>query len=147
MDILRDISARQEAGAALAALREEKFLTDVEIRCDEGSLHAHFVLLAAQSEFFKALCKWSQMDSSPRTVSLTHVPYNVMSTMLDAVYTGTLDLKPDNALAVFEYSQELGFNLLARYSARVCTSPLSQDTGCFARVPSPACIRARHAGL
>ena len=117
MDIAQDVSAHN----SLARLRREAILTDVELLTDTGSVIAHRVVLAAQSEFFKAKLSpdWESAGHATAPVRLPHLQHNTVLTIVEGIYTGCLDISHGNALALFAASSELDVASIACASARV----------------------------
>lgn len=117
MDIAQDVSAHN----SLARLRREEILTDVELLTDTGRVLAHRVVLAAQSEFFKAKLspEWESASHATAPVRLPHLQHNTVLTIVEGIYTGSLDISHGNALALFAAASELDLASIACASARV----------------------------
>ncbi len=70
----------------LKKLHEEKNLTDISIKCGEKEFKAHKAILASQSP---VLNRMLETDMKDNVIEVTDIDPDVMSDMLDFLYTGS----------------------------------------------------------
>jgi BTB/POZ domain len=92
--------------SSLAALRTDGEFVDVHLRTHDGCIPAHRVVLAAHSSFFRTKLKQDWKGTSPE-VDLQHLQSSILHTIIEAIYTGSLDVHSDNAIEVFAAASEL----------------------------------------
>lgn len=92
-------------------LWREGSLCDCTLMCDGGSIDVHKIVLAAQSPFFHALFseRWQgAQDVAGRVcMEVGGILLEDLDTLLRAVYSHTLDLTPENIVAVLSASCQL----------------------------------------
>lgn len=118
--------SRAEATQSLLQMREEKCLTDLDLECEGANgrevISVHSVLFAARSKYFKALCSepWcTPVHGTRRVTSLVHLPIHIVWTLVNAVYTGLLDIHEENMNELFLACLELDFRAFGACCAEV----------------------------
>ncbi|KAK2166360.1 hypothetical protein NP493_1328g00032 [Ridgeia piscesae] len=84
---------------SLHKLRQNEEYTDVTLQSGDVQIQCHRVVLAAASGYFKALFKCPLKESKSDTVQLTMEP-EVLTSVVDYVYTGAIELTIDNVESV-----------------------------------------------
>ena len=80
---------------AVHRLRQNNEYTDVTLESGDVQIQCHRVVLAVGSEYFKALFRCGLQESSSDPVQLTMQPA-IMTSVVDYMYTGVIDLTDDN---------------------------------------------------
>jgi hypothetical protein len=126
MDIHDVPSSRAEATRSLLQMREENILTDLDLECagSQGCelISVHSVLLAARSNYFKALLSepWcTPVHGTRRVTSLAHMSIDVVHIIVHCVYTGYLGIDEENMNEVLLACWELDFQVFAHCAAQV----------------------------
>lgn len=131
MDLYEEEYVRAELGKRVSALRDSQFLTDITILTAGGPIAAHRIILATHSSFFRAVCstQWGSHAGAAQTVALKHVQHDVMTTVLDSIYQGRLEIDNDNALSVLSLALELDIQLVRLGAIKVlhCKAALSTN--------------------
>ena len=79
--------------------KEDCFLNDVTLVSNEGGeVRAHRVILAAQSDYFKAMFR---VEKKSR-IAMNNMSTETLRIVVKALYTGTLDINTDNAQDLLE---------------------------------------------
>ena len=86
---------------AVHKLRQNNEYTDVMLESDDVQIQCHRVVLAVGSEYFKALFRCGLQESASDTVQLTMGP-EVMTSVVDYMYTGEIELTVDNVESLVE---------------------------------------------
>ena len=84
---------------SLNKLRQNEEYTDVTLQSGDVHFQCHRVVLAAASDYFKAMFKCALKESKSDTVQLTIEP-DVLTSVLDYVYIGEIELTIDNVKSV-----------------------------------------------
>ena len=84
---------------SLHKLRQNEEYTDVTLQSGDVQIQCHRVVLAAASDYFKAMFKCALKESKSDTVQMTMEP-EVLTSVLDYVYTGEIELTIDNVESV-----------------------------------------------
>jgi BTB/POZ domain len=101
----------------LLRLRHENKLTDVCLKASDGEVFAHRVVLAAHSEYFRARCSspWERPAQGEREcIDLQHLNKSVVECVVDAVYSGHLNVDVKSARDAFACAHELAFPAVQR---------------------------------
>lgn len=93
MIVLHDANGSHPTLAALAALRDEDTLCDVELVVSDGeserSFRAHRNLLAATSDYFRALLQGDRFaDSASPKLSISEMSPSCLEAAIDFMYSG-----------------------------------------------------------
>jgi hypothetical protein len=115
--------------STLSQLRKNGELTDIDLALDTGKVAAHRVVLAAHSHFFRTRFGpgWSEPGPKRCTVALQHLKYETLNVVVDAIYTGRLEISKENAVDVLAAASELAIPSVVEASHQVCR-PLTGDT-------------------
>lgn len=124
-----DLSQNRTAiSQSLLRLRDDNCLVDLDLECEGAHgrevISVHGVLFAARSKYFKALLSepWSAPSRDTRRItSLAHLPIDVVTVIVHAVYTGHVNLTEQNMTEVLIASMELDFPVFAQYTVQVCS--------------------------
>ncbi|KAG5271031.1 hypothetical protein AALO_G00175100 [Alosa alosa] len=93
-------------------LRKERILTDVVLCCGDTELACHRNVLVSSSPYFHAMfCSSFQESVQPRVV-LRGMPPEVLSTVVDYVYTGAANITADLALPLMQAASMLQYGRL-----------------------------------
>ena len=94
----------------LSLLREHEELCDVELKVGKNSicLSAHKVVLAAVSDYFKAMFTTKMEESFVRTVFLHETDEKCVSILIDFAYTGHISLSSVNVQPLLATANMLG---------------------------------------
>lgn len=92
----------------LSLLRQNKDLCDVELRVGETSFHVHKVVLAAISDYFKAMFSAKMEESMIRTICIQDMDEKSFSCLLDYAYTGNISFTANNVQALLVTANMLG---------------------------------------
>ena len=84
---------------SLHKLRQNEEYTDVTLQSGDVQIQCHRVVLAAASDYFKAMFKCALKESKSDTVQMTMEP-EVLTSVIDYVYTGEIELTIDNVKSV-----------------------------------------------
>jgi hypothetical protein len=91
-DAKRICKAKESVGRDLANLLFDKATADVDLRLDNGTLiPAHRAILTARSPVFRAMLCGNMRESSEKQVHLSEIDELAMRSLLELVYTGTVD--------------------------------------------------------
>ena len=85
-------------------LRVKEF-TDVVFIVDGERVTAHKLILASQSEYFRAMLYGEMKEASQEDIPLPDIPLASFKTVLQYAYTGTLEI--EDQLEVSSYVQQL----------------------------------------
>lgn len=92
----------------LSLLRQNEELCDVELKIGEISVFAHKVVLAAISDYFKAMFTGRMEESFIRTVNLHDTDPKSIAMLVDFAYTGHISLTVNNVQSLLVTSNMLG---------------------------------------
>jgi hypothetical protein len=107
--------------STLSQLRKNGDLTDIDLISDTGSVAAHCVVLAAHSHFFRTRfgpC-WGTPRSQRCTVALQHLRHETVHAIIEAIYSGKLEISDDNAVDILAAASELAIPSVIRASHKV----------------------------
>jgi len=79
-------------------------LCDVVLKIDDVQIHAHRSVLASCSEYFMAMFTNDMKETYESIVVMKDVKPDVISDLVDFVYTGHLDVNNDNVESTLEHS-------------------------------------------
>ena len=80
---------------SLQKLRQNDEYTDVTLQSGDVNIPCHRNVLAAASDYFKAMFKCGLKESTSDTVQLTMEP-EILRSVVDYIYTGQIELRVDN---------------------------------------------------
>uniref|UniRef100_A0A0P4W6R1 Kelch-like protein diablo n=3 Tax=Scylla olivacea TaxID=85551 RepID=A0A0P4W6R1_SCYOL len=79
---------------------QTRLFTDLVIRTQDQVIHAHKIILAAASPYFRAMLSAGLVEGQTQTLVLEDVSGNVLNTVLTFVYTGRASLTEHNVQEV-----------------------------------------------
>merc|ERR1711970_1524743 len=92
-------------------LRDEKSFTDVTLACDGQTCKAHKMVLSACSPYFKALLE--ENPSKHPIIILKDVPFNHLTSILEFMYAGEVNVAQDQLPAFLKTAERLKVKGLA----------------------------------
>eukprot|EP00795_Rhopilema_esculentum_P009277 gene9277-16971_t len=92
MDILK---------TALEQFRRDKVLCDVKILSQDREHHAHRVILAAGSDYFRTMFESDFKETQSGVIDLGDISSILMDIILDFIYTGDARVSPSNACDLY----------------------------------------------
>lgn len=114
---------------SLNEMRCSKTMCDVVIQVDSEQFHAHKCVLAASSDFFKAMFNSNLLESQEATVSLKHVDCQTFQSIVDFVYTSKLTVMNDNVQPLFAAANLYDFKLIKKACSSYMISQMD-ETNC-----------------
>ena len=103
-----DKSHSQYLLKALSLLRQDEELCDIELRVGGTKVFAHKVVLAAVSDYFKAMFTGKMEESVLRTVHLHDIDDKSVALIVDFAYTGYISINQNNVESLLIASNMLG---------------------------------------
>ena len=114
---------------AFAAMWRAGQLCDVKVAVEGGtSFDAHKVVLAAGSDFFKALFTSGMRENSSSTVTVCDVTSDVMQAVLTFLYDKQLSVTPSTLAAIMQAASQLEIASLLSVSSAFLVETLSVET-------------------
>ncbi|KAI3415800.1 hypothetical protein GPALN_016292 [Globodera pallida] len=107
------------------SLRVNKKLCDVEIECQEKSLLAHKVILAATIDYFRGLYNFGMVDAHANKIEIKEVSFNGLSQIVDFAYTYEIKIDEDNVRELLHAANYLGVNFVKDGCERFLTKLLT----------------------
>ena len=108
-------------------LRQEKFLTDVVVCVEDQTFHCHKLLLVAASPYFKA---WFQHDEAALCgdeIVIGALTASGFGSLLEYIYTATLEITSDNILDVLDAADFLQFREIAELCCRLLLQHITSE--------------------
>lgn len=113
----------------LTAMWRSGQLCDVKIAVDSGKhFAAHKIVLAAGSDFFKALFTSGMKDSDNSTVTVSEISSDVMSAILTFLYEKRVSVTPSTLAAIMRAASQLEIASLLALSSSFLAETLSVET-------------------
>ncbi|XP_071115504.1 uncharacterized protein [Haliotis cracherodii] len=126
MGSIEDPQYGQSLVRSLHNLYETKCLCDVTLKTADGcELKAHWLILAAHSEYFHSMHGSRNSDSPVNTVDLD-VDLDVLQNILDYLYSGKVKVTDSNRAQLLDTGQKLKFEYLVRFISNQ-TSVMTAD--------------------
>lgn len=113
------------------AFINNEYLSDIQISVDGKVVHAHRVVLAARSAYFRGLFESGMRDATSQNVSLD-MSYPVFMALLEHLYTDSVEMSPELTLPLFAAADFLGVDHLKAICVARIEADLSVDTVCEA---------------
>lgn len=110
-----DIEHLSQLSDNLSSLCVNQEYSDVTLIVEGQRLHAHKVILAARSEYFRALLYGGLKESSQSEIELTDAPLNAFKILLKYIYSGhmfLMTLREDVILDTLGLAHQYGFQEL-----------------------------------
>ncbi|EDV28092.1 uncharacterized protein TRIADDRAFT_1957, partial [Trichoplax adhaerens] len=115
---------------ALNRLRDAKELCDVEIATDNSTIHAHRLVLASASSYFRAMFLSNLVESQQKIVHIEGISYSILSNLVNFCYTGNLVISIHNVAKTLEAADR--FQLLdAKATCCLYLSRILQPYNCL----------------
>ena len=92
-------------------LRQNEEFTDVKLQSGDIQIRCHRNVLAVASDYFKAMFRCGLEESTSATVQLTMEP-EILTSIVDYLYTGEIELTLDNVKSLFEAGDVLQLDTL-----------------------------------
>ncbi|KAI5105794.1 kelch-like protein 38 [Silurus meridionalis] len=96
----------------LNILRKEHILTDVVLVCDGNEIPCHRNVLVSSSPYFHAMFCSNFRERQQARVDIQGVPYNVLDTIVDYVYTGAISIKMESVVPLIQAAAMLHYERL-----------------------------------
>ncbi|XP_059175091.1 uncharacterized protein LOC131955131 [Physella acuta] len=106
----------------------ENILFDFAVRVQDKTIECHRLVLAACSEFFRALFRSGMKEVTENCVVLEDVSCQVFRLILDFIYKGINTISPDNFIEVWRAAHMLQFNFLVSFCEEFSIGACSLDT-------------------
>jgi len=126
-----DLGDRFSADMARLCMNEQ--YADVEFIVEEERIPAHRVILAARSEYFRALLYGGMAETTQRQIPL-EVPLEAFKVLLRYIYSGTLllsTLDEDSTIDVLGMANQYGFQDLEMAISNYLRQYLALDNVCM----------------
>lgn len=111
----------------LNALRREEILTDVSLCSDGAQIPCHRNVLVSSSPYFRAMFCGSFVERQQTKITLTGVPSAVLSSVVDYVYTGLIDISLETVLPLMQAASMLQYGRLFEACSSYLQAQLSPD--------------------
>ena len=96
-----DKTYKNDFMTAVHRLRQNNEYTDVTLQSDDVQIQCHRVVLAVGSKYFKAMFRCGLQECGSDTIRLTVRP-EIMTSVVDYMYTGDIELTVDNVESLVE---------------------------------------------
>ena len=90
---------------SLDKLRMQQELCDIQLIADDGRVNAHKILLAVSSGYMRQMLKNGAADLSSHRIE--GVDRLSLEAIIDFIYSGTINITPDQVLPIFRASNKL----------------------------------------
>lgn len=111
----------------LNALRRAEILTDVSLCSDGAEIPCHRNVLVSSSPYFRAMFCSSFVERQQAKVTLKGVPSAVLSSVVDYVYTGLIDISMEMVLPLMQAASMLQYGRLFEACSSYLQAQLSPD--------------------
>ncbi|XP_077969774.1 uncharacterized protein LOC120331545 isoform X1 [Styela clava] len=115
---------------ALDSLREQNILCDFDVKVGDKSFRAHRCVLAASSEYFKAMFTSEMKESRDGFINMKDVDHNGISQCIEFMYKGVGNLKMEYVQQILQASNLLQMVGLTNFCFHYLKTNLSQ-TNCL----------------
>lgn len=108
--------------------------SDVTFIVENQTLHAHKVILAARSEYFRALLYGGLCESNQKEINLSKTPVFAFKALLRYIYSGSITLslmREENILDILGLSNQYGFTELEGFISEHLRQILSLANVCL----------------
>ncbi|XP_059175118.1 uncharacterized protein LOC131955145 [Physella acuta] len=107
---------------------DENILFDFAVKVQNDTIKCHRLILAACSDFFKALFRSGMKEANEKFMVLDDVSCEVFRLILNSIYTGTSLITPDNFIEVWRTAHMLQVNFLVKFCEEFAIETCSLDT-------------------
>ncbi|XP_071990321.1 kelch repeat and BTB domain-containing protein 3 [Engystomops pustulosus] len=104
----------QQILTVLQNFREQNIFFDFNIIVKEESIPCHRCVLAASSDFFRAMFEVNMRERDGGNVTISNLSPNAVKAFLDYAYTGKAEITEENVDRLFQMSSFLQVPLLAK---------------------------------
>lgn len=111
----------------LNTLRREEILTDVSLCSDSTEIPCHRNVLVSSSPYFRAMFCSSFMERQQTKITLKGVPSTVLSSIVDYVYTGLINISMEVVLPLMQAASMLQYGRLFEACSSYLQEQLSPD--------------------
>ncbi|KAH1006630.1 hypothetical protein HUJ05_007344 [Dendroctonus ponderosae] len=122
-----DVEHQTQLSENLASLLLSQEYSDIVLVVEGQKLHAHKVILAARSDYFRALLYGGLRESNQDEIELPNAPLNAFKVLLKYIYTGhmfLMTMKEEVILDILGLAHQYGFEDLERAISDVLWSGL-----------------------
>ncbi|ERL86530.1 hypothetical protein D910_05020, partial [Dendroctonus ponderosae] len=112
-----DVEHQTQLSENLASLLLSQEYSDIVLVVEGQKLHAHKVILAARSDYFRALLYGGLRESNQDEIELPNAPLNAFKVLLKYIYTGhmfLMTMKEEVILDILGLAHQYGFEDLER---------------------------------
>ncbi|XP_059171732.1 uncharacterized protein LOC131952854 [Physella acuta] len=96
-------------------LLQEKSLLDFTVHVEDVDLPCHRVILAASSNFFRALLLSDMKEAKEGRVTISGISYETFQLILKSIYNGKIDLTLDNFKNVWQAADQLQVDFIVAH--------------------------------
>lgn len=111
----------------LNRLRREKILTDVSLCSDSAEIPCHRNVLVSSSPYFKAMFCSRFVERQQTKIPLKGIPSAILSSIVDYVYTGLIDISMEIVLPLMQAASMLQYGRLFEACSCYLQAQLSPD--------------------
>ena len=118
----------EERFLALFSFQKDGWLCDITIVCDDGSVDAHRVILAATSSYFKHMFSSAMKESTSDQIRMQGMDVESLSCIVKFLYTNDLDVTKENASDVLKAANLLCLPPVEEQCCKILLGPISKET-------------------
>lgn len=125
-NVSRDSSPGQYALKVLRNINEQRLnnqFTDVSLVINDTIIRAHRSILAASCKYFHVMFTGSLVEKQQDTIELQDFSPEILSLVIDFIYTGNLNITKDNVQDLFVTADFLQLN----EALQTCSNYLKQN--------------------
>lgn len=111
----------------LNTLRREEILTDVSLCSDSTEIPCHRNVLVSSSPYFRAMFCSGFMERQQTKITLKGVPSTILSSIVDYVYTGLINISMEVVLPLMQAASMLQYGRLFEACSSYLQEQLSPD--------------------
>lgn len=129
-----DIELTQKFSQDMVQLYLNKEYSDVTFLVEHQKLYAHRVILAARSDYFRALLYGGLAESNQSEIRLHKTPVFAFKALLRYIYSGNITLslmKEENILDILGLSNQYGFTEIEEFISEHLRQILSLSNVCL----------------
>lgn len=120
--LFHSTSQFSQAFKEMNTLRETKDLCDVTFLVEGERLHAHRIVLASLSPYFKAMFTCKMSESKQKEITLKGIDLETLGVLIEYTYTATIVITEDNVQSMLPAASILQLNEIRQ----VCSDFLQQ---------------------
>lgn len=123
----RDRELSSDLLLQLNALRQQEILTDVSLCSDSAEIPCHRNVLVSSSPYFRAMFCGSFVERQQTKITLQGVTSAILSSVVDYVYTGLVDISMEVVLPLMQAASMLQYGRLFEACSSYLQEQLSPD--------------------